>query len=198
MLANMISVFILSAALALFSLYQAVGSWKNVSKMAARYPALLILPIVGYFTFGPTKRALPQDISGVALNWKWTFVNMVASLSLTTCFGFLDLSQPHLKALHLWVTDYSSCHQFFRGCTFSSYIIETELKKVEPNFFGLNRVPFYGSHLIQFPADYIEVDLLHSIFYIGSYFQLCSGAVLIISSALLTILSYWTQVKFLI
>ena len=137
----MILVYLLSAVLAFFSLYKALGSWKNVSKIVVRYPALLVLPIVGYFTFGPTDGA--QDISGVALNWKWTFVNMVASLSLTTCFGFLDLSQPHLKALHLWVTDYSSCHQFFRGCTFS------ELKKVEPNFFGvfgLNWVPFYGSH----------------------------------------------------
>ena len=168
MLANMISVFILSAALALFSLYQAVGSWKNVSKMVARYPALLILPIVGYFTFGPTKRALPQDISGVALNWKWTFVNMVASLSLTTCFGFLDLSQPHLKALHLWVTDYSSCHQFFRGCTFSSYIIETELKKVEPNFFGvfgLNWVPFYFMEAIRFSFLQITLKFIFYILY---------------------------------
>ena len=85
--------------------------WKNVSKIVVRYPALLILPIVGYFVFGPTERALPQNFSGVAINWKWTFVNMAASLSLTTCFGFLDLTQPHVRALHLWVTDFSGCHQ---------------------------------------------------------------------------------------
>ena len=124
LLANMISVFLLSGALALFSLHQALGSWKNVSKIVLRYPALLILPIVGYFTFGPTDRALPQDISGVAINWKWTFVNMAASLSLTTCFAFVDLSQPHQRALHLWITNYSGCNQVFRGCTLSSYIIE--------------------------------------------------------------------------
>ena len=138
----MISVFLLSAALALFSLHQALGSLENVSKIVLRFPALLILPIVGYFTFGPTDSALPQDISGVAINWKWTFVNMAAFLSLTTCFGFLDLSQPHVRALHLWVTDYSGCHQFFRGCTYSSYILETELEKVQLIFYNGSAIKF--------------------------------------------------------
>ena len=156
LLANMISVFLLSATLALLSLRQALASWRNVSKIVLRFPALLILPIVGYFTFGPTNRTLPQDISGVAINWKWTFVNMVASLILTTCFGFLDLTQPHLRALHLWLTDYSGCDQFFRGCTYFSYIIGTELGKVEPAFFAavlqsnqIEWIQFNGSHFIQ-------------------------------------------------
>ena len=143
----MILVYLLSAVLAFFSLYKALGSWKNVSTIVVRYPALLILPIVGYFVFGPTERALPQNFSGVAINWKWTFVNMAASLSLTTCFGFLDLTQPHVRALHLWVTDFSGCHQYFRGCTYSSYILEKELEKVEPNFY--NRFPI-KSKLIRF------------------------------------------------
>ena len=147
LLANMVSVFLLSAALALFSLHQALGSWKKVSKIVVRYPALLVLPTVGYFTFGPTDGA--QDISGVALNWKWTFVNMAASFTLTTCFGFVDLSQPQLRALHLWVTDYSGCHQYFRGCTYSSYIIGRELEKVLLIFCSSFAIELNGFYLIE-------------------------------------------------
>ena len=128
----MIFVFVSSAALAFFSLHQALGSWENVAKIVTRYPALVVLPIVGFFTFGPTKRALTQDISGVALNWRWTFANMAASFCFTSCFGVLELTQPHLWALHMWVTDYSGCHMSIaRGCTFLSYIYETDLKKLE-------------------------------------------------------------------
>ena len=131
MLANMIFVFVSSAALALFSLHKALGKWEKVAKITTRYPALVILPIVGFFTFGPTERALPQDISGVALNWKLTFANMAASSCFTACFGFLELSQPHLWSLHMWITDYSGCHlSISRGCTYLSYIYETYLKKV--------------------------------------------------------------------
>ena len=128
----MILVYLLSAVLAFFSLYKALGSWKNVSTIVVRYPALLILRIVGYFVFDPTERALPQNFSGVAINWKWTFVNMAASFSLTTCFGLLDFNQSHQKALLLWVTDYSGpgCQNYFRGCTYSSYFLEIELGNI--------------------------------------------------------------------
>ena len=130
MLANIIFVFVSSAALALFSLHQALGSWGNVAKIATRYPALVVLPIVGFFTFGPTKRALPQDISGVALNWNLTFANMAASFFFTSGFGFLELTRPHLWGLHMWLTDYSGCHpSISRGCTYLSYVYETDLKK---------------------------------------------------------------------
>ena len=119
---NILSVYLLSATIALFSLYQALGGWQIMARMVVNYPALIILPIFGYFTFGKIHEC--QDTRGVALNWNWTLVNMLASLSLTTAMGLLDLSQSHthLRSLHIWVTGYSGSEHFLRERTFASYV----------------------------------------------------------------------------
>ena len=118
---NIFSVYLLSAIIALSSLYQALGGWYSTARMVINYPALVILPIFGYFTFGKIHEC--QDTRGVALNWNWTLVNILASLSLTTALGMLDLSQSqwHVRSLHIWVTGYSGSEHFLRGWTFESY-----------------------------------------------------------------------------
>ena len=118
---NILCVYICSATIALLSLYQALGSWVSTGRVVLYYPALIILPTFGYFTFGKVLDC--QDCEGVALNWNWTLVNTLASLSLTTALGVLDLSQSHghLRSLHLWVTGCPGSHDFLREQTFASF-----------------------------------------------------------------------------
>ena len=77
---NMASNYLVSAAIALHSLHQGLGSWGRTGEMVMKFPALIILPTFGYFTFGKVNGL---DVPGVALNWKSTFVNMATLLALT-------------------------------------------------------------------------------------------------------------------
>ena len=116
---NIFCVYFSSAIIALASLYQALGGFRDTTKLIVNYPALVILPIFGYFTFGKI-----HECQGVALNWNWTFVNMLVSLTLTTALGLLDLSQsqPQIRSLQIWVTEYPGSEHFLRGYTYASYV----------------------------------------------------------------------------
>ena len=52
LVANIFCVYLSSATIALFSLCQALGGLQNTARMVVSYPALVILPIFSYFTFG--------------------------------------------------------------------------------------------------------------------------------------------------
>ena len=52
LVANIFCVYLSSAIIALFSLYQGLGGWRNTTRMVVNYPPLIILPIFGHFTFG--------------------------------------------------------------------------------------------------------------------------------------------------
>ena len=119
---NIFCVYLASAIIALASLCQALGGFRNTARMVVNYPALVILPIFGYFTFGKIHEC--PDTRGVALNWNWTLFNMLVSLTLTTALGILDLSQsqPYLRSLQIWVTEYPGSEHFLRGYTYASYL----------------------------------------------------------------------------
>ena len=51
-IANAVCVLTLGAILGLFSIHQAVGSWKSVFSLLLKFPPLLFLPIFGFATFG--------------------------------------------------------------------------------------------------------------------------------------------------
>ena len=122
LVANIFCVYLSSAIIALSSLCQALGGLQNTARMVVNYPALVILPIFGYFTFGKIHQC--PDTRGVALNWNWTLVNMLASLALTTALGLLDLSQSqaHLRSDLIWVTEYPGSEHFLREWTYASYV----------------------------------------------------------------------------
>ena len=44
-----------------------------------KYPALLLLPMFSYFTFGPLEPGQSSEV-GLILSWKWTVVNIFISL----------------------------------------------------------------------------------------------------------------------
>ena len=81
---------------------------------------------IGTLSYPPTIGKVHKcpDTKGVALNWNWTLVNMLASLTLTTALGLLDLSQSqqHIRFLQIWVTGYPGSEHFLRGWTYASYL----------------------------------------------------------------------------
>ena len=88
----------LSSLLSLCLIYEALGSWRCALKAIAAYPALMILPVVGLFTFGKSNHNL-----GLSLSWKWTFVNMLMSLGVTTALHMHDMDQMNLRFLYMSV-----------------------------------------------------------------------------------------------
>ena len=74
-------------------------------KTIATYPALVVLPIVSYFSFGKIQEKVSQPTLGLALSWKWTFVNMLMSLSVTTALHMHEMTQINLTFLHMSVTE---------------------------------------------------------------------------------------------
>ena len=74
-------------------------------KTIAAYPALVVLPIVSYFSFAKIQEKVSQPTLGLALSWKWTFVNMLMSLSVTTALHMHEMTQANLSFLHMSVTE---------------------------------------------------------------------------------------------
>ena len=70
--------------------------------MVGKFPALIILPIFGYFTFGKVNGL---DTPAVCLNWKSTFVNMATSVALTASFGLIDNIYSCQSLLYSWILD---------------------------------------------------------------------------------------------
>ena len=102
---NLVCVASLSALLSVCLIYKALGSWSCALKTIATYPALVVLPIVSYFSFGKIKENQPT--LGLALSWKWTFVNMLMSLSVTTVLHMHELPYLNLKIVYKSVMDVS-------------------------------------------------------------------------------------------
>ena len=73
-------------------------------KTIATYPALVALPMVSYFSFGKIQEKVSQPTLGLALSWKWTFVNMLMSLSVSTALHMHELTQRNLRFLFISVT----------------------------------------------------------------------------------------------
>ena len=114
---NMASNFLVSAAIALHSLHQGLGSWGRTGEMVMKFPALIILPTFGYFTFGKVNGL---DTPAVCLNWKSTFVNMATSLALTASFGLMDNIYSCQSLLYFWILDSEKNQRL----TFNSYMFE--------------------------------------------------------------------------
>ena len=117
---NMASNYLVSASIALHSLHQGLGSWGRTGEMVMKFPALIILPTFGYFTFGKVKGL---DVPGVALNWKSTFVNMATSLALITFFGLIDNCCSSTSLLYLWISN-TQTKKVINGLTINSYMFD--------------------------------------------------------------------------
>ena len=100
---NLCCVAGLSTLLSVCLIYKALGSWRCALKAIAAYPALILLPVVGLFTFGKSKQKASQPTLGLSLSWKWTFVNMLMSLGVTTALHVHDMEQMNLSFLHMTV-----------------------------------------------------------------------------------------------
>ena len=100
---NLFCVAGLSSLLSVFLIYKALGSWRCALKAIATYPALVLLPVVGFFTFGKIQEKTSQPTLGLSLSWKWTFVNMLMSLGVTTALHVHDMDQMNLRFLHMLV-----------------------------------------------------------------------------------------------
>ena len=99
---NMCCVAGLSSLLSVCLIYKALGSLRCALKTIATYPALVLIPVVGFFTFGKVQeKTISQPIHGLALSWKWTFVNMLMSLGVTTALHVHDMDQMNLSFLQM-------------------------------------------------------------------------------------------------
>ena len=110
-------IFTISLCLALLSLYQALGSWMTVLKVVSCYPALLLLPVFTFFTFGRHKKGE----NTLVISWKWTIVNMLISLCGATLRMLLHLEIVELQSWVYWIRDYKEVHQgrffyYMLGC----------------------------------------------------------------------------------
>ena len=67
-----------SLFLSLTALRNALGSWRTTWQIGTTYPALILLPMFTYFTFG-AYRVQGGEV-GLILSWKWTLTNMIISV----------------------------------------------------------------------------------------------------------------------
>ena len=67
-----------SLLLSLTALRNALGSWRASWKIGTSYPAILLLPMFTYFTFGAYRDEGGEV--GLVLSWKWTLTNMLLSV----------------------------------------------------------------------------------------------------------------------
>ena len=95
------SICAVSFFLALISLYDALKSWKTLCKVASTYPAILLLPMFSYFTFGAKKTS--EGEVGLILFWKWTAINIVISSIGTIIRLILYLEDIQIASLCPWV-----------------------------------------------------------------------------------------------
>ena len=101
---NMCCVAGLSSLLSVCLIYKALGSLRCALKTIATYPALVLIPVVGFFTFGKVQeKTISQPTLGLSLSWKWTFVNMLMSLGVTTALHVHDMDQMNLRFLQMTV-----------------------------------------------------------------------------------------------
>ena len=100
---NMCCVAGLSSLLSVCLIYKAAGSWRGTLRTITTYPALVLFPIVGFFTFGKVQDKASQPSHGLALTWKWTFVNMLMSFGVTTVLHMHDMEQINLRYLNMSV-----------------------------------------------------------------------------------------------
>ena len=113
-LKNICYISLLSLLLALIAFHLASGltNWKLILK----YPAILLLPMFSYFTFGPIESP-HGNISevGLVLSWKWTLGNIF--MSLLWFFGkaiFIQIPIYQLVSLCNWVVyDPPRPHTYF-------------------------------------------------------------------------------------
>ena len=85
--------------LSLTSLRKTLGCWKTVWMVGATYPALLLLPMFTYFTFGAYR--IEGGEVGLILSWKWTFTNMAISVVASSIKAVLHLPLYKRSALCL-------------------------------------------------------------------------------------------------
>ena len=124
---NMCCVAGLSSLLSVCLIYKALGSLRCALKTIATYPALVLIPVVGFFTFGKVQeKTISQPIHGLALSWKWTFVNMLMSLGVTTALHMHDMDQMNLGFFNMSIKESVDCGGVWRGLgwTEASYIRE--------------------------------------------------------------------------
>ena len=88
------------------------------------YPALVVLPIVSYFSFAKIEDSVLQPSLGLALSWKWTFVNMLMSLSVTTVLHMHELAQWNQRLLYMSVTESVDPGVALRGGDEATYIMD--------------------------------------------------------------------------
>ena len=97
----------LSLLLALFSLYQALGSWRILVKVVSSYPALLLLPVFTFFTFGRHT----EGEEGLVMSWKWTAVNMLVSFCGVTLRMIFHLHNFEIESYKSWISDPTLSHK---------------------------------------------------------------------------------------
>ena len=100
---NMCCVAGLSSLLSVCLIHKAAGNWRGTLRTITTYPALVLFPIVGFFTFGKVQDKASQPSHGLALTWKWTFVNMLMSFGVTTVLHMHDMEQINLRYLNMSV-----------------------------------------------------------------------------------------------
>ena len=97
----------LSLLLALFSLYQALGCWRTLLKVVSSYPALLLLAVFTFFTFGRHK----EGEEGLVLSTKWTAVNMLVSFCGVTLRMLLHLNIFEMESYRSWILEATLNHR---------------------------------------------------------------------------------------
>ena len=120
-------------------------------KTIATYPALVVLPIVSYFSFGKIQEKVSQPTLGLALSWKWTFVNMLMSLSVTTTLHMHELTQMDLRFLDVSVAESVGSGGASRGWGSQATYIGAWSKDVLVSSFLTillfwRQEPVYGAH----------------------------------------------------
>ena len=100
---NMCCVAGLSSLLSIYLIHKVTGNWRGTLRTITTYPALVLFPIVGFFTFGKVQDKASQPSHGLALTWKWTFVNMLMSFGVTTVLHMHDMEQINLRYLNMSV-----------------------------------------------------------------------------------------------
>ena len=78
-----------SLLLSLTALRRTLGTWKTTWQIGTTYPALVLLPMFTYFTFGGYR--VEGGEVGLILSWKWTFANMIISVFATSIKAGLHL-----------------------------------------------------------------------------------------------------------
>ena len=93
-------------------------------KAVVTYPALVVLPIVSFFSFAKIKDSVSQPTLGLALSWKWTFVNMLMSLTVTTVLHMHELAQLNQRLLYMSVTESVDPGVALRGWDEATYLMD--------------------------------------------------------------------------